>query len=592
MKLKLIIVSAICMVALPVTAKVIYVDDDATDTGDGTSWVNAYVTLQDALVDAEAAQKPVEVHVGQGIYKPDQGQNQVPGDKEAAFQLIDGVTLKGGFAGLGHTDPNARDIDNFATVLHGDLAGDDGPDFSQYHNNSQTIVRSVHNGATTVLDGFTITGGLGWSGPGISCYDSHALFMNCLITKNKSAGREGGYGGGMYISGGSPALIHCQFHANWAQADGGGIWCQSHSKPTLSHCQFTDNVATFGGGLSVAESDPVITNCIFEHNEAHYGAGLGSRYLGHPLLDNCTFYGNRSPNGEALYIGYLGLATAKNCILWNDGKEIAHDEDTSLDITFSNIKGHWPGQGNIDVEPLFAAPGHWIHVSDPNLPAEPNDPNAVWISGDYHLKSQAGRWISPGATEPNSVGKNWVFDDTTSPCIDAGDPNSPVDLEPVPNGGLINMGAYGQTAEASRSIPDLVSGLHLYTFISDQSTLVQTGGFAGVHWTYLIEGEFTLDVDLDARTASFLQVETKAVDRDSPDRVLDPNTAMNLANLTGTMGDDGSLRFTGKAANEVTVNIQMTLKQGLVHLKGETTPPPGSADFFILNLDALARQTY
>ncbi len=59
------------------------------------------------------------------------------------------------------------------------------------------------------------------------------------------------------------------------------------------------------------------------------------------------------------------------------------------------------------------------------------------------MKSEAGRW-SPG-------NQSWVIDDFTSACIDAGDPASPVGLEPFPNGGRINMGAYGGTAEASKS---------------------------------------------------------------------------------------------------------------------------------------------
>jgi L-ascorbate metabolism protein UlaG (beta-lactamase superfamily) len=67
----------------------------------------------------------------------------------------------------------------------------------------------------------------------------------------------------------------------------------------------------------------------------------------------------------------------------------------------------------------------------------------VWIDGDYHLKSEAGRW--------DPVSESWIVDDVTSPCIDAGDPNSPVGDEPEPNGGIINMGAYGGTAEASKS---------------------------------------------------------------------------------------------------------------------------------------------
>ena len=98
-----------------------------------------------------------------------------------------------------------------------------------------------------------------------------------------------------------------------------------------------------------------------------------------------------------------------------------------------------------------------------------------------------------------------------------------------------------------------------------------------------------LDVDLEAGAASFLQVDANAVDTDNPDRVLDLDTTLNLTGLTGTTGDDGIILFAGEAHNEVTVNVQLTLEGDLVHLVGETTPPPGSADFFIFTLDALGR---
>jgi len=110
---------------------------------------------------------------------------------------------------------------------------------------------------------------------------------------------------------------------------------------------------------------------------------------------------------------------------------------------FSDVQKGFPGEGNIDIDPLFAQPGYWADVNDANIVVEPNEPNAVWIDGDYHLKSEAGRW--------DPVSKSWVVDDVTSPCIDTGDPNSPVGDEPEPNGGIINMGAYGGTAEASMS---------------------------------------------------------------------------------------------------------------------------------------------
>jgi hypothetical protein len=98
---------------------------------------------------------------------------------------------------------------------------------------------------------------------------------------------------------------------------------------------------------------------------------------------------------------------------------------------------HW-GPGNIDADPCFADQGYW----DPNsILSDPNDD--FWVDGDYHLKSQAGRW------DPN--GRTWVKDVVTSPCIDAGDPNSPVGLEPFPNGGRTNMGVYGGTVEAGEN---------------------------------------------------------------------------------------------------------------------------------------------
>lgn len=39
----------------------------------------------------------------------------------------------------------------------------------------------------------------------------------------------------------------------------------------------------------------------------------------------------------------------------------------------------------------------------------------------------------------------------TSPCIDGGDPLNPVDYEPFPNGGIVDMGVYGGATEASLS---------------------------------------------------------------------------------------------------------------------------------------------
>jgi hypothetical protein len=62
-------------------------------------------------------------------------------------------------------------------------------------------------------------------------------------------------------------------------------------------------------------------------------------------------------------------------------------------------------------------------------------------AGDLHLKSPAGRWTS----------SEWVIDAVSSPCIDAGRPADACCNEPTPNGRRIDMGAYGNTSQASKS---------------------------------------------------------------------------------------------------------------------------------------------
>ena len=140
-----------------------------------------------------------------------------------------------------------------------------------------------------------------------------------------------------------------------------------------------------------------------------------------PTLINCTFSGNSAAYfGGGIYCAG-GSLILTNCILWdNTPEEISIFGGTPV-ITHSNIQGGFSGEGNIDTDPLFA------DVSN----------------GDYHLKSQAGRW--------DSTSQSWVIDDVSSPCIDAGDPSIPIDFEPLPNGDIINMGAYGGTLEASKS---------------------------------------------------------------------------------------------------------------------------------------------
>ncbi|MHC4676931.1 MAG: hypothetical protein ACYTBZ_30985 [Planctomycetota bacterium] len=190
--------TAILLLAVVSSAagKIIYVDADGNGLNNGSNWTNAYNYLQDALIDANSSPKPVEIHVAQSTYTPDQGVGITPGDREATFQLLNGVTIKGGFAGTGVTDPNARNIASYKSILNGDLGNDD--DFLSKDDNSYHVVTAGQTDETAVLEGLTITAG------------------NAFTGTHTDGSSPNDRGGGIYNIGGSPTINNCTFLGNWA----------------------------------------------------------------------------------------------------------------------------------------------------------------------------------------------------------------------------------------------------------------------------------------------------------------------------------------------------------------------------------------
>lgn len=217
-----------------------------------------------------------------------------------------------------------------------------------------------------------------------------------------------------------------------------------------SDCLLAGFVITGGrgeqaGAILCDGADPTIANCLIVGNRATSpnGAAVWCRHS-QAALTNCTIADN--------YAGTLGAAlllidsdvTMTDSILWGDTPhEILATGTSNPDIRYCGVEGWWADYGNIHADPLFARRGAWVDANDPDTARDPQDPQAVWRTGDYHLRSQAGRW------DPDV--QRWVQDQQTSPCIDAGLPESPVGHESAPNGKRINMGAYGGTAEASKS---------------------------------------------------------------------------------------------------------------------------------------------
>ncbi len=441
--LKTPLVMSLFLLAIVSTAgaKIIYVDADASPGGDGQTWGTAYKYLQDGL---GASVSGDQIWVADGIYKPDisdanktmdrTGNLLGTSDRFATFELKNGVLIKGSYAGFGESDPNARDIEVYETVLSGDLLGDDGSDFTNNYDNSYHIVTGSGTNDTAVLDGFIISAGNANGseqldadvGGGMYNRNGSPTVTNCIFYGNSAV-----FGGGMCnLSSSSPTLTNCTFSGNRARPWQGGGMANTSSSPTLTNCTFSGNSAGWdGGGMwNYNSSNPTLTNCLFIGNSPDVdGGGINNWLNCNPTLINCTFSGNLARMGSGMANWDNCNPTVTNCIFWGNTTstgswaQIHNGSGCSTTVSYSDVQSGWPGEGNIDTDPLFADPE--------------ND--------DYHLKSEAGRW--------DSESQGWIQDDVTSPCIDAGDPMSPIDWELFPNGGFVNMGAYGCTVEASKT---------------------------------------------------------------------------------------------------------------------------------------------
>lgn len=496
-KLNNVLIRRIILISLGMSlstqGKIIYVDVHVVGANNGSKWTDAYNSLQDALAEANTAAKPVEIRVAQGVYTPDRGVGITRGDPDITFRLVNGVVIKGGFAGNPGIDPDARHIDVYETILSGDLNEDDA-DITDSRElsyeptraeNSYTIVTGDDTNDTAILDGITVTAGKSsgmrssYGAPvlknctfsfhptgmgnlrsdpkltectfkGHSLYAIHnnggsLILTNCLFTGNSGISVDSGFDneltlyhcvfkandsrGAIDCWGGNLRLYDCEFRNNVAEVACVKAWVDGEF--IAENCIFAGNV---GGAIDLNRGRMVVSNCLFAGNRGQAIKTL-SEYV---TVRNCTFSDNISDlEGSALYLWHE--ARMSDCLFWGNSTPVIRESlnNPSL-VRYCNVEGGWPGEGNINVDPCFVEPGYW----DSNGTPEDADDD-FWVDGDYHLLSQAGRW--------DPVGNTWVQDDVTSPCIDAGDPNNPIGLESFPNGGRINIGAYGATNRASKT---------------------------------------------------------------------------------------------------------------------------------------------
>jgi predicted outer membrane repeat protein len=355
----ILVVIVVLVGSVTASGKVIYVDDNASLGGNGQNWATPYRYLQDAL---GAAVSGDEIRVAEGIYKPDEDSAHPSGtgDREATFRLKNGVAIKGGYAGFGQPDPDARDPNTHKTILSGDLLGHDGPDFVNYGENSYHVVTGSGTDETAVLDGFTITSGSGNYNPGSG--QLHANQNNIILIPPPEPFYPKNWGGGIYNdSGGRPTLTNCTFTDNCAIMGGGAMYNRGGGSPTLTNCIFTRNRTKYrGGGIRNGPSTkPTLINCAFNENTAGWdGGGMHSDSRSTPNLINCAFIGNIAGDCGGGMSNSVANPTLTDCTfsgnvagILGGGMYERHNKSTVINCVFTgNFAPNGGGMMNIQNE--------------------------------------------------------------------------------------------------------------------------------------------------------------------------------------------------------------------------------------------------
>lgn len=430
-------------------AATLHVDDDAAPGGDGSA-ERPYADVQDAV---DAARDGDEILVAGGTYGPVevalvelvlrgglgtdftspgdpsvvQGSPSVPAVSlyEVGQSVLEGFVLRGGQRGL-VIDADYLSTTNRPTVRSNVIEQNGDP------TRVGGGVYADHCGATLV--GNTVRDNVADRGPGVAATCASLRLEGNVVEDNVA---YGDHGGGVYLAGGDLQLVGNVVRDNEVGVVlgyGWGAGALVFGEGSVAHFEgneFTGNhAASVGSGVfvddgAVAEFD----GDLFHHNvcpsmggAALYVDGYGLDVGSHATLARVTIADHDCPRtgGNPIYLEAQSSVEITDSILWNNGRsDWITDRTSSVTARYTLTGAPRDGEGNLSADPLFADPER----------------------GDYHVRSTRGRY------EP-ATGR-FVTDDVDSPTIDAGDPAGDPAAEPAPNGGRINLGHTGGTAEAS-----------------------------------------------------------------------------------------------------------------------------------------------
>ena len=311
-----VLLSSLCFLSFETQATVIFVDHSSTGTNTGSSWANAYTTLQPALNAASAGDS---IWIAAGTYKPTLRPNTGTAGtnttemRDQSFYLNKDIEIYGGFANTGSPSWGSRNSSSNPVILSGDIGTQNDITDNCYH-----VFITDGLSSAAVLDGVTITGGNADVSSNTMSYSNYSFERDCggglyvailsgytsptlkdvIINYNYAA-----FGGGMYNSKSSASLDRVNMHNNTATASGGGMY--NYDSPlTMSGVTIENNsCASSGGGMNNQSSDTItMTETVIMGNTAAKGGGIFNDsssivFLGVLVSNNVAYSASSTTDG-------------------------------------------------------------------------------------------------------------------------------------------------------------------------------------------------------------------------------------------------------------------------------------------------------
>ena len=278
-----------------VPATLVYVSTTGNDANDGSSWANAKRSLTGAIAAAppSTAYPGTQVWVATGTYRPNDAAPYYL-DRRQAFQLKNGVSVYGGFAGT-ESALTQRSVGGNPVILSGDLLGNDSP--------NSTL--GAANPVTTTDNAYHVLNHPSWLG-----LNSTARLDSVMICGGNANGIEATsyYGGAIYNDTCSPTITNCTiaFNSSSSSPYGGAIF-NSSSSPTFANCTIAYNTggAIVDGPYPGASISQTFTNCTIAYNSAPIGSILNSSsfFNAQTTFQNCILIGNAVLDSVPLFWG-------------------------------------------------------------------------------------------------------------------------------------------------------------------------------------------------------------------------------------------------------------------------------------------------